>query len=294
MHEDLDASYLGMDTNRIFFNMAQIRPTLPKYLTTFQSEGRIAFTRDEAVEALKITPAAFLKAAARLQKQRVLFNLRQGFYVVVPPQFLSWEAPPPAWYIDALMRHEGRPYYVGLLKAAELHGATHHAVMEFQVVTDRQLPRIRAGRSWITFHFRKDLKSVHDGVVERKTDTGTMKVSSPELTALDLLRYIHVAGGVDAVATVLADLGGKLDGGKLAAMAVHFDRACAQRLGYLLDRLGHGERAQALHKHVSKTEPVQWVALEPPNRGERGPTPKPLERNVRWRLSVQRHPEVDE
>ena len=158
-----------------------------------------------------------MKAAARLQKRHMLFNPRHGFYVAVPPQFLSWKAPPPSWYIDALMRHEGRPYYVGLLKAAELHGATHHAVMEFQVVTDRQLPKIRAGRSWITFHFRKDMKSVREGIVERKTDTGTMKVSSPELTALDLLRYIHVAGGIDAVATVLADLGGKIDGDKLAA-----------------------------------------------------------------------------
>jgi hypothetical protein len=284
-----------MDKNELFFNMAQTtRTTLPKYLTALQSEGRIAFTRDEAIGELKITPAAFLKAAARLQKQRMLFNPRQGFYVVVPPQFLSWEAPPPAWYIDALMRHEGRPYYVGLLKAAELHGATHHAVMEFQVVTDRQLPRIRAGRSWITFHFRKDLKSVCDGVVERKTDTGTIKVSSPELTALDLLRYIHVAGGVDAVATVLADLGGKLDGGKLAAMAMHFDRACVQRLGYLLDRLGHAERAQALHNHFSATDTAPWVALEPPKRGEGASTAKPVERNERWRVSVQRHPEVDE
>jgi hypothetical protein len=151
-----------------------------------------------------------------------------------------------------------RSYYVGLLKAAEMHGATHHAVMEFQLITDRQLPRIRAGRSWITFHFRKDLKSVRDGVVERKTDTGTMKVSSPELTALDLLRYIHVAGGVDAVATVLADLGGKIDGAKLAAVAAHFDRACGQRLGYLLDRLGLGERAEALHAHLSAAEALPW------------------------------------
>lgn len=279
----------------LLFNMSkEPRITLSKYLTTLQSEGQISFTRDEAIKALKITPPAFLKAAARLQKQRMLFNPRQGFYVVVPPQFLNWEAPPPAWYIDALMHHERRPYYIGLLKAAEMHGATHHAVMEFQVITDRQLPKIRAGRSWITFHFRKDLKSVRDGVVERKTDTGTMKVSSPELTALDLLRYIHVAGGVDAVATVLADLGGKIDGPKLAAMAAHFDRACGQRLGYLLDRLGLGERAEALHAHLSAAEALPWVALEPPKRGESVSTPPPVERNERWRIAVQRHPEIDE
>ena len=43
--------------------------------------------------------------------------------------------PPPSWHIDALMTREQQSYYVGLLKAAELHGAGHQAVMEFQVVS---------------------------------------------------------------------------------------------------------------------------------------------------------------
>src|ERR1700724_1180123 len=144
------------------------RSSLPHYMADLLSQGRTVFTRDEAVKALGVTPRGFLKAAEREQRRGALLNPRRGFYVVVSPQFLSWRAPPPAWYIDELMRHERRPYYVGLLKAAELHGATHHAVMEFQVVTDRQLPKIRAGRSWITFHSRKDLNSVRAGVVERK------------------------------------------------------------------------------------------------------------------------------
>src|SRR5271157_6543085 len=49
---------------------------------------------------------------------------------------------PPSWYVDDLMRHEGRPYYVGLLRAAELHGASHQAVMEFQVVTNKKMPEL--------------------------------------------------------------------------------------------------------------------------------------------------------
>lgn len=60
------------------------------------------------------------------------------------------------------MRQEERPYYLGLLKAAELHGATHQAVMEFEVITDKRLPKIRAGRSITSFFNR---------------DTGRMRVS---------------------------------------------------------------------------------------------------------------------
>jgi hypothetical protein len=165
--------------------MLQTPTTLPTYLMHLQSEGRITCTRAEAIAALGLTEGAFPKAAARLQRRGLLLNPRQGFYVAVPPQYLSWGAPPPPWYIDVLMRHEGRPYYVGLLKAAELHGATHHAVMEFQVVTDR-LPKIRGGRSFITFHYRKDLKAVerrrppaqdrhgqHDGLVARAHGAGS-------------------------------------------------------------------------------------------------------------------------
>jgi HEAT repeat protein len=36
-----------------------------------------------------------------------------------------------------------------LLKAAELHGATHQAAMEFQVATSKRLPQLRVGRSSI-------------------------------------------------------------------------------------------------------------------------------------------------
>jgi predicted transcriptional regulator of viral defense system len=274
--------------------MLQLRSSLSNFVTSLQSEGRITFTRAEALSALGITDAAFLKAAARLQKRHMLFNPRHGFYVAVPPQFLNWEAPPPAWYIDALMRHEGCPYYVGLLKAAELHGASHHAVMEFQVVTDRQLRKIRAGRSWITFYFRKDLESVRDGIVDHKTDTGSMKISGPELTALDLLRYMHVAGGIDAVATVMTDLAEGIDGQKLSAMSVRFERACGQRLGYLLDRLGHAERANPLHDRLFEKGSVPWVALEPEPRKAAKSERKPVERNERWRVAVQRHLDIDE
>jgi len=109
-----------------------------------------------------------------------------------------------------------------------------------------------------------------------------------------VFQYVHAVGGIDTVATALADLGGKIDGEKLSALAKHFDRACAQRLGYLLDRLGHTDRAQALQVQLSAIKPLVWVALEPLKRGAKPSESKPVERNERWRVSVQRHPEVDE
>jgi predicted transcriptional regulator of viral defense system len=263
-------------------------------MTDLLSAGRTVFTRDEAVGALGVKPRGFLKAAERQQRRQTLLNLRHGFYVVVPPQYLSWGAPPPTWYIDDLMRHEGHAYYVGLLKAAELHGATHQAVMEFQVVTDKRLPKLRAGRSLISFFYRKDMERVADAVIDRKTDTGRMRVSSPELTALDLLRYSRVVGTIDSIATVLTDLGARIDAGRLATLAPAFERTVIQRLGYLLDHLKFREQASVLHRHLEHSKPLPWVELEPGRGRYADFSPQPVERNSRWHVIVRHLPQVDE
>ena len=117
------------------------RSALSSYVSGLLSAGQAVFTAEQAERALGIGHGAFLDAVERLQRREAVLNPRQGFYVVVPPQYASWGAPPPAWYIDALMGHEDQAYYVGLLKAAELHGATHQAVMEFQVVTAKRVAK---------------------------------------------------------------------------------------------------------------------------------------------------------
>lgn len=272
----------------------ETRSTLSAYLASLLSEGRAVFTSGEAEEALGIARGAFLDAAERLQRRQNLLNPRQGFYVVVPPQFASWGAPPPPWYIDALMRHEKQAYYVGLLKAAELHGATHQAVMEFQVVTAKRLPKIRAGRNLIAFYYRKDMEAIAGGIEDRKTDTGTMKISSPALTALDLLRYPQAAGGIDNISTVLADLAPGIDAAQLAALSKETERSVVQRLGHLLDRLGHPDKAAPMREALSARGTVPWTELDRHEARDPDFAPAPVERDERWRVRVRRVPETDE
>ena len=268
--------------------------TFPSYLTHLLSQGRVVFSSAEAQESLGITKGALLDAAERQQKRNSLIAPRRGFYVIVPPQFLAWGAPPPPWYIDSLMRQEKRPYYVGLLKAAEIHGATHQAVMEFQVVTDKQLPSTRAGRSLIAFYYRKNMDAVEGGLEDHKTDTGRMKVSGVELTALDLLRYAHAAGGLDHIATVLSDLGGRVDSEKLALISGAFERSVRQRLGHLLDDLGHRDKTDGLHGALSRESPaLPWVELERGRALDPDFAPEPIERDARWHVTVRRQPQPD-
>jgi predicted transcriptional regulator of viral defense system len=271
-------------------------PTLSSYVTGLMSKGQVVFFAEQAEKALGVNRGAFLDAAERLQRKGLLFSPRRSFYVVVPPQYLSWGAPPPAWYIDDLMKHEGHPYYVGLLKAAELHGATHQAVMEFQVVTNKRRPKILAGRSLIGFYYRKDIGEVRLGIEEHKTDTGKMKVSSVELTALDLIRYPHAAGGLDHVVTVIAELAEKIDPKKFASLSPSFERSVGQRLGYLLDRTERAEErnlTRDLFERLANGQSLQWVELDPGEGVEADFAAEPIERDERWHVVVRRLPEAD-
>ena len=269
------------------------RSALSGYVSGLLSLGRTVFTAEEAEQALGIGHGAFLDAAERLQRREALLNLRQGFYVVVPPQYASWGAPPPAWYIDALMRREGQAYYVGLLKAAELHGATHQAVMEFQVVSAKRLPRIRAGRNLIVFYFRKDMEAVTAAIEDRKTDTGTMKISSAALTALDLLRYPQASGGVDYVATVVSDLGQKIDPGQLAALSALVERPVVQRLGHLLEHLGLDDLTGPMMESLQARGSLPWTELDRQEARDPDFAPEPRQRDLRWRVMVRRLPQRD-
>lgn len=267
------------------------RGQLLAYLTQHLSEGRLVFTREEAQQELCLSRRAFLDAAERLQAKGHLITPRRGFYVIVPPQYLTFGAPPPALFIDSLMRHEAHPYYVGVLKAAEVHGATHQAVMQFQVITDKRMPLIRAGRSAITFYYRQDMSVAVTGVEDKMTEAGFFRVSGIELTMLDLLRYPRAAAGLDNVATVLRDLAPRADPDRLGKQALAFERAVVQRLGHLLDHQGQHALTVPLREALGDgTHP--WIELEP--KAASTNHQQVAQRDENWGVIVRRIPEADE
>jgi len=165
--------------------------------------------------------------------------------------------------------------------------------MEFQVVTAKRLPRIRAGRSTIAFYFRKDMKAVAAGTENRKTDTGAMKISSAALTALDLLRYPQASGSLDDIATVLSDLGREIDPEQLAALSAAVERPIVQRLGYLLDHLGHDGLTGPMLEALRARGPLSWAELARREALDPDFAPELRQRDLRWRISVRRLPQID-
>lgn len=217
---------------------------LASFVDALQGRGRYFFTRAELARSGERSAVASGAALRRLKAKGRLVMPRRGFHVLVPAEYRSAGAPPASWFIDDLMRFLGRPYYVGILSAAALHGAGHQQPMALQVVTDQPARRIVVGRVRIDFHVRRDHGAAV--VTSLATETGSMRVATPEMTAFDLVRFPSAAGSWSNVATVLSELAERLDGGRLAALASAFTTSDVQRLGFLLAHLGEDALAEPL------------------------------------------------
>ena len=254
------------------------------FIEALQSSGRYVFTKGEAREVLRLSNIALKNALWRLVRSGRIASPRRGFYVVVPPEYKAAGSIPPSWFIRDLMTYLDRPYYVALLSAAALHGAAHQAPHELQVVTDRPLRPIEIGR--VRIRFVKKARVSKTPTVGIKTPTGEIKVSSPEATALDVVRYVEHAGFLSNVATVLNELAERLDAAALARAAeVDGEPVYAQRLGYLLERIGHAALTAPLHDWI-KVNAARVIPLRPDLPLAGAP------RDRRWQVAVNEEIEL--
>lgn len=235
------------------------------YITRLAGSGRYHFSSREAQDALGVSADAAKLALNRLAKQGLIASPARGFYVIVPPEYSSLGSLPADQFIPALMTRLAQPYYLGLLSAAQYHGAAHHRPQETQVMVGKSRRPIASGRVRVVFIVRKEIARI--SVQPFNTPRGTVLVSSPEATAVDLVGYPHHVGGLDQVATVLEDLAEKLDPGKLAEAAALAPMPWAQRLGYLLERVDAHEQAGPLKSYVG-ARARQTALLLPTASGE--------------------------
>lgn len=234
--------------------------SLTHFVESLQARGVYVFSSAQAQEALGTSEIATASAVRRLKSKGRIVAPRRGFFIIVPTEYRSAGAPPPSWFIDDLMRFMGQLYYVALLSAASLHGASHQQPMVFQVMTDRPTRKAQCGRSTIEFHAARAMGEV--STTEVATETGKMIASNPEATALDLVRYPNACGGWSNVATALGEMGDRIEPSLLRDAAQQRKTPEIQRLGYLLDESGQQRLADSLLR-VLATRRVRPVLLDP-------------------------------
>ncbi|RWJ32029.1 type IV toxin-antitoxin system AbiEi family antitoxin [Mesorhizobium sp.] len=254
------------------------------YISRLAASGHYHFSSAEAQAALGVSADAAKLALNRLAKQGLIASPARSFYVIVPPEYSSLGCLPADQFIPALMKRLGQSYYMGLLSAAQYHGAAHHRPQESQVMVAKSRRPIVCGTVRVAFVVRKDIAQIP--VQSFNTPRGTVLVSTPEATAVDLVGYYNHVGGLDHVATILGELADNLDAGKLVAAVQAAPVPWAQRLGYLLERVEAGERAQALKAYVRK-HARQATALLPTVNA------KDAERDEGWKLDINADVEAE-
>jgi predicted transcriptional regulator of viral defense system len=232
------------------------------FIDGLQARGQYYFLKRQLPEKIGQAEKVANRSLVRLQTKNRILLVRRGFYVIVPLEFRRTGVLPPEWFIHNLMQFLNVEYYVGLLSAAAIWGASHQKAQEFHVLTSRQFRPI--GNRTLKIRFFRKLDFPDPAFLKnQKTETGFMRVSSPELTALDLIRYSKAVGGLSLVATTLAELGENIEPRALLNVArKEKSLAPLRRLGLILDNLSYGSRTNELAAFV-RTKTDIPVLLDP-------------------------------
>ncbi len=232
--------------------MNKDRPTynyISDYLVKVQSKGRFAITLEELKSQFDVSEKALLQNIYRLKSKNQIAQVRKGFYVIIPPQYSNRNMIPPTLFIDDMMKFLIRDYYVGLLSAAALHGASHQQPMEFHVIAKKPaLRKIKNRKLTISFFTKENWDK--DQVVEKKTEAGYINVSTPELTAFDLVHYNKKIGGLNRIIPILEELSEEIKPSLIVRMAKKQKAPATQRLGYLLNEMGNKSLSNSLFKAI--------------------------------------------
>ncbi|HRG28640.1 MAG TPA: type IV toxin-antitoxin system AbiEi family antitoxin [Chitinophagales bacterium] len=212
---------------------------LEHWIEECQSKGKLAFNLAELRQRfLADTEIALKRGLDRLSEKEKVVSIFKGYYIIIPPQYLSKGILPVTMFIDGLMKFLDRKYYVGLLNAAALHGASHQQPQEYFVVTEYPIMRPTQKKGLkINYISRRQLPP--ESLTEKmKTETGYITVSNPLLTAIDLITYEKKVGGLNRASTVISELFETIKRNDINEALINYASVSSlQRLGFVLDEV---------------------------------------------------------
>jgi predicted transcriptional regulator of viral defense system len=208
-------------------------------LRLIQSQARYVFDTEEFARVTGRNAHAARVSLARLARRKYVevVHKRPSVWLIVPPEYSHYGAPPFAWWAHDCLTRLVPFYYVGLLSAARIWGSSHYALQVEQVVVQEQRGPIEAGRQKVVFVSKAD--AARTPVTDVARDRGRLRVSTREATLLDLVRHQDKIGGIEAIARIIKDFGPDMKpSSMLRALDAMGQVSVAQRLGFLLERMG--------------------------------------------------------
>jgi hypothetical protein len=242
------------------------------------AKGSVTFALTDLVTASGLSAIAANNQLRRLRTAVARVSRSQPFFVIIAAQHRPMGAPPVEWWLDDYFHWLGHPYYLALLSAAESYGAAPQAVQVYQVMTDVPRREVTVGRLHVRFFVKH---GIHRTPVQQPASAyAPLNVSTPESTALDLVRYASRIGGFGRALETLVPLLPHFRGNKMKhALDAEGETSTAQRLGYLLERAGEDRLAKVVHCWLPSR--TRWVSL-----GFKQSVPAVCQRSERWRVVV--------
>ena len=265
--------------------------TLQKWIKDRAIHGFPTFSIEDVRETGMYSSEQILQNELyRLCSNKTIASVYRGFYVIIPVQYVLRGSIPATYYIDQLMAYLSKPYYVCMLSAAELLGAAHQRPQQFSVMTTFPKRRVVSTRNVIIdWFYREELPE--DALITKNTETGTIRISNPLLTAADLVQYQQHVGGLSLVATILEELSEQINiKSQFASLASFVKKVTWQRLGYILEHVvEENELADELYDQI-RNLPGSLMYMPLSTSAENNTS----ERNCRWKININVQIEQDD
>ena len=216
-----------------------------------------------------------------------IIPLRHHFYLIIPPRYSKFGKLPIDLYVNSLFEFLGRNYYVGLYSAAKSYGAGHQQIQK-EYVLHNKAPLLSISKNAINLDFFTVSNWPKKNIVSKKGDAGMYNISSPCLTAVDLIYHQTKIGGLNRMLSVLEEL---IEEIKLAdakdLLSWYSQKSVLQRFGYLLNEFdSESEIANLIYGHL-KLKKFYPVLLSPRSNE------KPGSVENRWKVDVNIKMESD-
>lgn len=256
-----------------------------------QSKGKLAFSLKELKQSFENNSETSLKRVLdRLSEKEKVVSVFKGYYVIIPPQYSSKGILPPSMIIDGLMKFLERKYYVALLNAAALHGASHQQPQEYFVITE--YPVLRAtNKKGIKVNYISTRQLPPEILIEKKkTETGYINISNPLLTAIDLISYEKKTGGLNRATAIIHELIESIRPKDINDELINYASVSSlQRLGYILEAiLNRNDLAEKIIKQCKKTGKVFYLI---PLKASGIKLNEHI--NIKWKLMINTEIEID-
>lgn len=254
--------------------------SVSEYIKQLLSVEEYSFSLDELLHETGKSKTSIVRELARLAKKKEVLSLRKGFYLIIPPRYSKSLNLPIQLYAEKLFNHLNRKYYLGFYSAAKMHGASHQQSQKDYIMIEKP-SLIDISKKSTGIRFLTTANWPISNIIIKKSDAGIFKISSPALTAVDLIHNQTRLGGLNRMLAVIEEIEEKMNEQDLANLLAWYPNMSAiQRLGYILEIIGANEKYLGIVIEHLRHKRYYPVLLSP------GGNRKPGAVENRWKVDV--------